>query len=131
MLGTFVALYKLILNALPILLPQPQPKTSTHTHERSLFRQSVKRSAGLLSADSPLDEDASSFDEEHELAMPDRSRSPRRARLSASAQAHQVWVRKRTRWWYSAFAGAAAGGLAILCEKRSRRAGIAQQMFVR
>ena len=88
MLGTLVALYELILNALPILLSQPQSKASTHTHERSLFRQSVKRNAGLLSADSPLDEDASSFDEEHELAMPDRSCSSWRTRLSASAQAH-------------------------------------------
>ena len=130
--GTFVALYKLLLNALPLLLPQPHAKASTHTRERSLFRQSVQRSAsrsrGRGAADSPFGDDV---DDSTELAMLERGASPRRARLSLSAQAHQVWVRKRTRRWYSALAGSVAGAVAILCEKRSRRAGIAQQMFVR
>jgi len=58
-------------------------------------------------------------------------RASRQARLSTSAQAHQVWVRKRTRRWYSVFAGAVAGAVAIMFEKRERRVGIAQQMFVR
>ncbi|KAJ7859259.1 hypothetical protein B0H13DRAFT_2237517 [Mycena leptocephala] len=40
-------------------------------------------------------------------------------------------VRKRTRRWHSALAGAIAGGLAILWEKRNRRVIIAQQVFVR
>jgi hypothetical protein len=40
-------------------------------------------------------------------------------------------VRKQTRRWHAALAGAVAGGLAILWETRSRRAIIAQQMFVR
>ncbi|KAI1795063.1 hypothetical protein LXA43DRAFT_939525 [Ganoderma leucocontextum] len=123
-LGSFVALYKLILNALPLVIPQPQPKESTTEVERSLFRQSLKRKAGdSANGDSAL--------EEVELGIPERARSPRRARLSVNAQAHQVWVRKRTRWWYSAFAGALAGAIAIMFEKRSRRVGIAQQMFVR
>ena len=134
--GTFVALYKLLLNALPLLLPQPHAKASTHTRERSLFRQSVQRSAsrsrGRAAADSPFGDDAAAaLDDDAELAMLERGQSPRRARLSLSAQAHQVWVRKRTRRWYSALAGSVAGAVAILCEKRSRRAGIAQQMFVR
>ena len=121
-----MALYKFILNALPILLPQPRPSVSTTEIERSLFRQSLKRRAGKA-AETPHED---STLEEIELGVPDQSRS-RRARLSASAQAHQVWVRKRTRWWYSAFAGSVAGAIAILFEKRSRRVGIAQQMFVR
>lgn len=122
--GSFVALYKFILNALPLILPQPEPKESTSQIERSLFRQSLKRK-----------EDESANDdselEEIELGIPERGRSPRRARLSVNAQAHQVWVRKRTRRWYSAFAGSLAGAIAIMFEKRSRRVGIAQQMFVR
>lgn len=40
-------------------------------------------------------------------------------------------MRKRTRRWHAAFAGAVAGGLAILCEKKGRRGVIAQQLFVR
>ncbi|TBU28745.1 hypothetical protein BD311DRAFT_757898 [Dichomitus squalens] len=125
-LGSFVALYKLILNALPIFLPQPQPQPSTTETERSLFRQSLTRKAERTA---DLTYDDSTY-EEVELGVLEQPRS-RRARLSASAQAHQVWVRKRTRWWYSAFAGAAAGAIAIMFEKRSRRVGIAQQMFVR
>ena len=122
--GSFVALYKFILNSLPLILPQPEPKESTSQTEHSLFRQSLKRKAN-----EPPNGD-SAF-EEIELGIPERARSPRRARLSVNAQAHQVWVRKRTRWWYSAFAGSLAGAIAILFEKRSRRVGIAQQMFVR
>lgn len=56
---------------------------------------------------------------------------PRQARLSMSAQAHQVWVRKQTRRWYSVVAGAVAGAVAVSCEKKTRRVAIAQQMFVR
>ncbi|RDX55387.1 hypothetical protein OH76DRAFT_1396775 [Lentinus brumalis] len=129
MLGSFVALYKFILNALPIVLPQPLSKPTTHARQRSLFRQSLRRKAGNA-PDSPLDDEDITL-EEVELALPDRGRSPRRARLSVTAQAHQVWVRKKTRRWYSAFAGSLAGAIAIMFEKRSRRVGIAQQMFVR
>ncbi|KAM5542337.1 hypothetical protein V8D89_003796 [Ganoderma adspersum] len=123
-LGSFVALYKFILNALPLILPQPEPKESTSQIERSLFRQSLKRKD-----DDPANDDSEL--EEVELGIPERARSPRRARLSVNAQAHQVWVRKRTRRWYSAFAGSLAGAIAIMFETRSRRVGIAQQMFVR
>ena len=69
--------------------------------------------------------------EVEELSDMPRRRADRQARLSISAQAHQVWVRKKTRRWYSIAAGTVAGGLAILCESKNRRVGIAQQMFVR
>jgi hypothetical protein len=59
---------------------------------------------------------------------PERARD---ARLSVSAQAHQTWVRKRTRRWHAAIAGAVAAGVAVMCEKRARRLVIAQQLFVR
>ncbi|KAI5984942.1 hypothetical protein EDD15DRAFT_2305257 [Pisolithus albus] len=57
--------------------------------------------------------------------------SQRRVRFSLSAHAREVWVRKRTHRWHAALAGALAGSLAIMFEKRSRRIAIAQQLFVR
>ncbi|KAG0698472.1 hypothetical protein DFH29DRAFT_941165 [Suillus ampliporus] len=107
MLGSFVTIYKAILNALPILLP----------------------ANGRASPPSPFDDE----DEDIETAptpfeVPLSARQPR---LSLSAQAHQMWVRKKTRRWHSMFAGALAGGLAVMFEKRSRRVVIAQQLFVR
>lgn len=57
--------------------------------------------------------------------------TPREARLSVSAQAHQRWVDKKTRRWHALAAGAVAGGSAILFEKRSRRIIIGQQLLVR
>ncbi|KAI0677684.1 hypothetical protein C8Q78DRAFT_960400 [Trametes maxima] len=123
LLGSFVGLYKFILNALPILLPQPHPDERTHVRTRSLFRSSLRSDA-----ETAFEEDVV---EDVELGHPSRRKGTRHARLSMSAQAHQLWVRKRTRRWYSAFAGAVAGSIAILFEKQSRRVGIAQQMFVR
>ncbi|KAL6307099.1 hypothetical protein BKA93DRAFT_823559 [Sparassis latifolia] len=127
MLGSFVAIYKFILNALPIFLPEPIRR---HRHGASRS-QSLLRSVFLEESppDSPFHED----DVEHDLQIAEqgRTKGSRHARLSMSAQAHQIWVRKRTRRWYSVLAGAVAGGIAILFEKRDRRAGIAQQMFVR
>ncbi|KAI0080505.1 hypothetical protein K474DRAFT_1657632 [Panus rudis PR-1116 ss-1] len=110
MLGSFVALYKFILNALPIILPEPRPRR-------------------------PLNY-TSTFDEGDDVdtdVLPPNARhlSNRRARLSTSAQQHQVWIRKKTRRWYSIAAGSLAGAFAIMMEKRSNRTGIAQQMFVR
>ncbi|KAL4081300.1 hypothetical protein V8B97DRAFT_1921726 [Scleroderma yunnanense] len=104
MLGSFVALYKLILNALPILLP---------THPPELLPTPFEDSEGAS---------------KH---MPNQIMRPRRVRLSLSVHAQQVWVRKKTRRWHAALAGAIAGSLAVMFEKRSRRAAIAQQMFVR
>ncbi|KAG1794654.1 uncharacterized protein HD556DRAFT_1236496 [Suillus plorans] len=107
MLGSFVTVYKATLNALPILLP---------VNERA-------------SPPSPFE------DENEDIEVPptpfEVPLSDRQPRLSLSAQAHQVWVRKKTRRWYSMFAGALAGGLAVMFEKRSRRVVIAQQLFVR
>ncbi|OJT15479.1 hypothetical protein TRAPUB_7350 [Trametes pubescens] len=127
-LASFVGLYKFILNALPILLPQPRIDETTHSRTRSLFRASIPGVSGQPGADSPFDEEAS---EDVELGIQQRKKGARQARLSMSAQVHQMWVRKRTRWWYSAFAGSVAGAIAIMFEKRGRRVGIAQQMFVR
>ncbi|KAI5993461.1 hypothetical protein EDD15DRAFT_2387989 [Pisolithus albus] len=107
MLGSFVALYKFTLNALPILLPQPSEPPP-----------------------SPFEDS----EDESEPVTPDPvipSSSQRRVRFSLSAHAQEVWVRKRTHRWHAALAGALAGSLAIMFEKRSRRIAIAQQLFVR
>lgn len=105
-LGSFAALYKAILNALPIVLPVTPS-----------------------SPPSPFEEDE---EEESVAATPlEIPLSERQARLSLSAQAHQQWLHKKTRQWHAVVAGAIAGGMAIMFEKRSRRLIIAQQLFVR
>ncbi|KAJ7314922.1 hypothetical protein DFH08DRAFT_716104 [Mycena albidolilacea] len=108
MLGTFAALYKFLINALPILIPAcPSTAPSEEVDEES-----------TSSTSSPY----------NGLASPGlRRRAPS---LSLSAHAQMVIVRKRTRRWESALAGAISG-LAIFWEKRSRRVVIAQQLFVR
>ncbi|KAF7344435.1 hypothetical protein MSAN_01924700 [Mycena sanguinolenta] len=109
MLGTFAALYKFLINALPIIFPPVRPSTTPvfdNTDENSdSSSDSGITTPGLI-----------------------RRRAPR---LSLSAHARMILVRKPTRRWMSALAGAISGGLAILWEKRSRRVVIAQQVFVR
>ncbi|KAJ7172550.1 hypothetical protein C8R46DRAFT_154462 [Mycena filopes] len=110
MLGTFAALYKFLLNALPILIPAAQPSA----HDLS----------------SPFDvQDEDDSTQSSGLATPGLGQ--RVPRLSLSAHAHMVLVRKRTRRWHSTLAGAISGGLAVLWEKRSRQTFFAQQLFVR
>jgi hypothetical protein len=130
----FVSTYKFVLNALPILLPEPIPPRAIPRNRSRLHQLHSRFSSD---AENVLQHSESAFaDEEDEMELKlaaeqqTRNRS-RHARLSMSAQAHQVWVRKKTRRWYSVFAGALAGALGILCEKKGRRTAIAQQMFVR
>lgn len=102
--GSFVSIYKYILNALPLLY---QPPESQHPF---------------------IDDD----DEDIQLDPPrPMNKRVRQLRLSASGRARQAWARKRTKVWFSVAAGAIAGGAAITFEKRSRRVAIGQQMFVR
>lgn len=111
--GTFAGLYKLILNAIPIVLPPPRRR-----YHHSPF-----------SPTSPESQD------EEDLVLPVTMKPTpserRRGRLSFRAQTHELWVRKKTRRWHSVLAGAVAGGVGVLFEKRSRRIVIAQQLFVR
>ncbi|KAJ8517741.1 hypothetical protein ONZ45_g5091 [Pleurotus djamor] len=117
MLGTFTAMYKFLLNALPIIVPAIRPR-----HARR--------------ASSALDDDEV---EEHDLEAGRRATrltlevplAERRARLSLSTHAQMMIIRKKTRRWHAALAGAVAGALAIACERKDRRDVIAQQMFVR
>ncbi|KAI5121195.1 hypothetical protein M0805_005996 [Coniferiporia weirii] len=107
MLGTFAALYKLILNSLPLLLP-PSPS-------------------------SPISPSESPVTPYYELpvTMAPTPSERRRGRLSFRAQVHEVWLHRETRRWYAVAAGAIAGGAGVLFEKKGRRVAIAQQLFVR
>lgn len=117
--GTFAALYKFLINALPILIPaiKPRPSTLSNPFEDDEDEEMALPRTVSYPASGP--------------ATPHHLQRRRSARLSLSAAAHMVLVRKRTRRWHSALAGAIAGSLAILWEKRNRRGVIGQQMFVR
>ncbi|KAF8956690.1 hypothetical protein BDZ97DRAFT_1850035 [Flammula alnicola] len=114
MLGTFTSLYKFIINALPILIPAINP------------RQTSQNTSALDEEDDKVDLEAQLGNGTIEVPL-----EKRRARLSLSKHAQRMLVRKQTRRWHAALAGAVAGGLAIIWEKRNRRGVIAQQMFVR
>lgn len=131
----FVSLYKFVLNALPLLLPDPRSSRlrARPSQSHSLSRpQSQLRAEQSQRNDSSGSSDPFSEDDDADVAAQTLTQHrSRHARLSMSAQAHQTWVRKRTRRWYSVFAGASAGALAIMCETKNKRTGIAQQLFVR
>ena len=134
LIGSFVALYRVILNALPVLFPA---NLTLHDNFRNLY-------AGLFSTQDEQDEqDNDDFVLDNSPPSSPAPSPPRRAqshisprdrreaRLSSSAQVHQNWVRRKTRRWHAVLAGAIAGVIAISFEKRSRRNVIAQQLFVR
>jgi hypothetical protein len=127
LIGSFVALYRCILNALPVLFPA-----------NITLRENLRKLFASLSSNQ--DEEGDDFvlgyspDSSPAPTPPHIRRSPverREARLSTSAQVHQNWVRRKTRRWHAVLAGAIAGVVAISFEKRSRRNVIAQQLFVR
>jgi len=102
MVGSFTALYKFLLNALPILIPAINPRDKRPKYN------SV------------------------EVSIPaGEGEAEEKARLRLTASAKLALITKRTRRWHAAMAGTIAGGLAIMCEKRGRRGVISQQMFVR
>ncbi|KAF8806205.1 hypothetical protein BYT27DRAFT_7243013 [Phlegmacium glaucopus] len=107
MLGSFTSLYKFLINALPILVPSINPRRPT----------------GSALDDEELDLEAATS-----IEVP---LEKRKGRLSLSKRAQQLLIRKQTRRWHAALAGAIAGGLAIMWEKKGRRGIISQQMFVR
>ncbi|KAI0034353.1 hypothetical protein K488DRAFT_45628 [Vararia minispora EC-137] len=129
MLACFVSLYRIILNALPIIFPTNIP---IHVRIRQLFDAILagRPARPIHDAESALADDAD-IDAPLTVPRPSKHERVRSARLSVSAQAHQTWVHKRTRRWHALLAGAAAGGCAVMCEKHARRVIIAQQVFVR
>lgn len=110
--GAFSSTYKFLINALPILIPSLNP---SQAYDDALDEEDLEEGPSALHPNTTL-----------KVPLAQRS-----ARLSLSAQAQLVLVRKKTRRWHAALAGALAGGIAIMFEKRGRRGVIAQQMFVR
>ncbi|KAF5354601.1 hypothetical protein D9758_011180 [Tetrapyrgos nigripes] len=125
MLGTFTGLYKFLLNALP-LLTTSMPKYAD-TFDDVDDEEYPGATVDVSIPPTPLDPNAQPIDY---LQVPKLNRQ-RTERLSLSTQAQRVLIRKRTQRWHAAFAGAIAGGLGVLWEKKSRRVTIAQQLFVR
>lgn len=123
LIGSFVALYRTILNALPVLFPA---NLTLRENTRHLFSVQDEQEDDFV-----LDNSPGSSPAETPPRIHGSSTERREARLSSSAQAHQNWVLRKTRRWHSVLAGAIAGVVAISFEKRSRQSVIAQQLFVR
>ncbi|KAG7092485.1 hypothetical protein E1B28_008837 [Marasmius oreades] len=124
MLGTFVSLYKLVLNALPLYVP-----SKPHREYTSAFSDNDETenddTLPMTSFDVPVPPTPGG-------PLYTKTQRPKRTeRLSLSTQAQRIMVRKKTKRWHAALAGAIAGGLAVMWEKRGRRVTVAQQMFVR
>ncbi|KAH9985217.1 hypothetical protein BJV74DRAFT_886347 [Russula compacta] len=131
MLGNFVALYRIILNALPLLFPANVPlRENLRNLFASLFSTQNEHDYFVLD-DSPASSSEPSPPQAQSLPLHISPGDRREARLSSSAQVHQSWVRKKTRRWHSVLAGAVAGAVAVSFEKRSRQKIISQQLFVR
>lgn len=124
-------MYKFLLNALPLLIPAIRP---SRPRAASTFAEDDDEDdIALESQSKPAHYAYASYGPtashpSNTLIVP---LSERRARLSLSAHAQLLLVRKRTRRWHAALAGAVAGGLAVMWETRGRRVTIAQQLFVR
>lgn len=114
--GSFVALYRILLNAFPLLNLANVP-----------FRLNLPGLATQLPSPSQFVDSTSEPDPPRDNLLVGK----RTARLSFAAQAHQTWLLKRSARWHSIVAGAVAGGVAISFESLSRRKVIAQQLFVR
>lgn len=128
-----MALYRIILNALPLLFPANLPlRTNLQNLFARLFATEDESGSPFVDG-SPSSSSDTSPQQAQSLPYPlhispgDR----REARLSSSAQVHQSWVRKKTRRWHSVLAGAVAGAVAVSFEKHSRQTVVAQQLFVR
>ena len=125
-----MALYRIILNALPLLFPANIPfRENLRNLLASLF--STKNEQDDFVVESPDSSSDHSPLPVQALSLHISPGERRDARLSSSAQVHQTWVRKKTRRWHSVLAGAVAGAVAVSFEKRSRQSVIAQQLFVR
>lgn len=146
MIGTFVAVYKFLINTLPLIsLPadfSPPLLPRTWSETETLGGENGDYAAGLWA-----DDDAVTAPEWTVQNLANNSGKGKafvaeengtitmtakvKTKLSAQAVAHEIWVRKKGRRWHAFVAGAVAGGAAILFETKRRRVGIAQQMFVR
>jgi hypothetical protein len=120
MMGTFVAVYKLLLNSLPLIpndqLPAllrytPPAPASGNTSPSPLYMKS-KQERNQTHEDEAREEENPVIVEEEKPASRD------------------VFVRKPVARWHALVAGGVAG-LAVAFETEGRRLTIAQQLFVR
>lgn len=122
MIGAFTALYKIILNALPIL--QLRWKDSKNLRASGTLNPSFLLSQTEL-VSSPVPGLPSPSVSGLSTPIPHLSSSTTR-RLSNARDRGYVFEP-----WQAAAAGFTAGGLAILLERPSNRSSVGQQMFVR
>ncbi|THU94885.1 hypothetical protein K435DRAFT_798523 [Dendrothele bispora CBS 962.96] len=128
MLGTFTGLYKFLLNALPLLVQSKHSgKEYSDTFDDDAEEDIPGATLDVSIPPTPIDPGNKAKDY---MQVP-KSHRPRMERLSLSTQAQRILVRKKTKRWHAALAGAIAGGLGIMWEKKGRRVTIAQQLFVR
>ncbi|KAH9959215.1 hypothetical protein BC827DRAFT_1214879 [Russula dissimulans] len=127
MLGSFVALYRILLNAFPLILPTDVPlRLNLRALAKKLLSPSQFRHSAIGDATELAAHDESQADPSTENYLETKI-----SRLSSTAQAHQTWLHKKSARWHSIVAGAVAGGVAISFESLSRQNVIAQQLFVR
>ncbi len=126
-----MALYRIILNALPLLFPANLTLRENIRNLIAGLRSNQDDQDDFVLGDSSTSSPVPSPPPRPPLQLHISPGERREARLSSSAQVHQVWVRRKTRRWHPILAGALAGVVAISFEKRSRRNVIAQQLFVR
>jgi hypothetical protein len=146
MLGSFVAIYKFLINALPLaslpvdFSPPLLPRTRS---EFGLLGGEAEFDGGVLWADEAavtppewIAQDLMSNGRKEKAVVGGENGRitmlPKvKTKLSAQAVAHEIWVRKKGRRWHAFVSGALAGGVAVMFETKKWRIGIAQQMFVR
>ncbi|KIK70861.1 hypothetical protein GYMLUDRAFT_32929 [Collybiopsis luxurians FD-317 M1] len=126
MLGSFVSLYKFLLNALPFVIPSIRTRQNDFP---SAFDDEDEE-AGDSIPTTVFDVSVPPTPSNAQAPLLSHQRQ-RTERLSLSTQAQRILIRKKTKRWHAALAGAVAGGLGVLWETRGRRVTIAQQMFVR
>ncbi|KAG9012625.1 hypothetical protein FRB90_006568 [Tulasnella sp. 427] len=144
MLGIFTALYKFILNSLPILI-----RRWTHLRRTGFNTPPDSSRRGDLEAneeDSPLEMKSRKSRITSQLgklasslldsAIPSPSAPPPQEppHLSSSTQASLKLAREKGykfEAWHAALAGSVAAGIAILFERPKSRTAVGQQMFVR
>ncbi|KAB5594149.1 hypothetical protein CTheo_2365 [Ceratobasidium theobromae] len=114
MMGTFVAVYKLLLNSLPLIPNDKLPGILQYTPPSS----QTEFESGAHTPDGPL-----------YMKNKDEKR-PADGTVEEKPPSRDVFVRKPVARWHALVAGAAAG-LAVAFETSDRRLTIAQQIFVR
>lgn len=145
MIGTFTALYKLILNALPIMHFRWEgsrpPKLPTFTGEAAdeaysiyprMMEKRKKHAPTVLLEDRALSASPTPL---ADVSLPLSAQStPSPPHLSLATTASLATARRRGfefQPWQAALAGSFAAAVAILLERPSNRTGVSQQMFVR